>query len=49
MNVKFYFGGNGDKSVGYFVQPTIILYKKSIFYYHARRNFWPRNDNLRLR
>ena len=34
------FGGNCDKSQGYFIQPTVIRAKKSRLYHHEGGAFW---------
>ena len=43
------FGGNCDKSVGYFVEPTVILAKKTRLHHHERRVVRPGSYCLRLR
>ena len=40
-NAKIIFGGNADKSVGYYIQPTVILTKKHDFFTMKNELFGP--------
>ena len=41
-------GGGHDKSKGYFIEPTVIVSKRSKVHDHVYRAFWPCDHDLHV-